>query len=213
MAGSIDRLIADEEAAIDSDMAMMMDAGGLPPMEAIRIVHASTDIGNSLELKKATANRDVKELNALEFQILSSMQRNHRLIRLFPASDDCNCHGWVFTGGKHWLGPDAVARILSENGYVPVSDPRVGDLAIYRTGEMISHTAVVSAVTPGRPVLVEGKWGWMGVFIHAVDDSSYGPHFTYYRSSREGHLLAGLTGNGVNTPPAADMPPRGMGVE
>jgi hypothetical protein len=75
-----------------------------------------------------------------------------------------------------------------------VTDPRPGDLAIYRDSKEISHTGIVRAIVNGMPPLVEGKWGWMGVFLHPVGDSIYGGKYTYYRSPREGHLLAGLEG-------------------
>ena len=54
------------------------------------------------------------------------------------------------------------------------------------------HTAVVRYVADGQPAMVEGKWGWMGVFQHTASDSRWGQHFTFYRSPRPGHLLAGL---------------------
>ena len=55
------------------------------------------------------------------------------------------------------------------------------------------HTAVVRYVTPGQPVLVEGNWGWMGVFVDEAAKSPYGVGFTYYRTPRPTHQLA-LTG-------------------
>ena len=111
------------------------------------------------------------------------------------ADDTSNCHGWVFTGGRSWVGNDEVDRILADNGYEAVDDPRPDDLVIYRHDSSVKHTAVVRAVVPNESVLVEGKWGWMGLFIHPVDQSPYGVEFTYYRSARSGHLLQGLAVN------------------
>jgi hypothetical protein len=52
-------------------------------------------------------------------------------------------------------------------------------------------------------VIVEGKWGTMGVFSHAVDKSCYGTDYKYYRSGRPGHILAGLSGT---SPANAELP-------
>jgi hypothetical protein len=59
-------------------------------------------------------------------------------------------------------------------------------------GGQIAHTAVVRYVTEGQPVIVEGKWGPFGVFLHAADRSIYGTDYTFHRSPRHGHILAGL---------------------
>jgi hypothetical protein len=63
---------------------------------------------------------------------------------------------------------------------------------VYRRDGVVLHTAVVRYVTPGMPVLVEGKWGATGVYLHDVDASAYGTGYTYYRAGRASHVLAGL---------------------
>ena len=73
-----------------------------------------------------------------------------------------------------------------------VTAPRPGDLAIYRNNGSVSHTAVVRYVSDAAPVLVEGKWGPMGVYVHPADQCPYGIP-TFYRSSRPGHLLDGIS--------------------
>ena len=45
-----------------------------------------------------------------------------------------------------------------------------------------------------QPVMVEGKWGAMGTFLHPADKSIYGAEYAFYRSARGGHLLAGIGG-------------------
>jgi hypothetical protein len=115
-----------------------------------------------------------------------------RVIRISADNGNCNCHGWVFTGGRYWLTEKSVDIILAENGYAAISDPRDGDLIIYREGKTITHTAMVAAVIPGIGVYAIGKWGPRAVFLHQVDLSGYGQQFTYYRSSRNGHVLSGL---------------------
>ena len=68
-------------------------------------------------------------------------------------------------------------------------------MVIYRAGGPIIHTAVVRTGAGTDPVLIEGKWGWLGVFLHPPEASWYGRDYTYYRSRRTGHLLAGLGGH------------------
>ena len=53
----------------------------------------------------------------------------------------------------------------------------------------MAHTAIVRYVSEGMPVLVEGKWGALGVYLHAVEESCYGRNYMFYRSSRKGHQL------------------------
>jgi hypothetical protein len=114
-------------------------------------------------------------------------------IRRGGPTDNSNCHGWVFAGGRYNVGGQQVPTILRDNSYEPVSSPEAGDLCIYRdTNDIVSHSSVVRAVLEDGTVLVEGKWGRLGVYLHPVGDSCYGDRFTYYRSDRGGHLLQGV---------------------
>jgi hypothetical protein len=117
-------------------------------------------------------------------------------IRRGPPTDHSNCHGWVFTGGRFNLSGEQVDTILTENGYEKADKPQAGDVIVYRAGTLLRHTGVVQAVLPGGEVLVESKWGWMGVFLHAAGDSPYGKEYEFRRSPRAGHLLTGLTPTG-----------------
>src|SRR5262249_16159325 len=110
------------------------------------------------------------------------------------ATEQSNCHGWIFTAGKFNIPGDEVELILKENGYQPISDPHPSDLVVYRTRQGVAHTAIVRSVTEGHPVFVERKWGNLGLFLHPVDKSVYGPGYPFYRSHRLGHLLAGMCG-------------------
>ena len=92
--------------------------------------------------------------------------------------------------------------IVKENGYHETYEPQPGDLVVYRQAGKVAHTAIVRYVSEGQPVLVEGKWGTMGVFLHPADKSFYGSEYTFYRSGRTGHLLVGVGGS---PGPAADM--------
>jgi hypothetical protein len=196
--GSMIRYSAEEQEVIDRDMAWLSELGAQPPMRSQAGVPAETDLGRPLDLKAPVEARSVGELSQSERRLLNDMRYVEKVLRVAPASDVCNCHGWVFTGGKYWMGPEDVERVLADNGYQPVSDPVPGDLAIYRDSTSITHTAVVCSAVPGQDVLVEGKWGWMGVFMHRVGDSAYGKNYTYYRGSRNGHLVVGLGGRPAN---------------
>jgi hypothetical protein len=112
------------------------------------------------------------------------------VLHVGPPTPDYNCHGWVFLGGRHWLCDEQVDQVLEDNGYCPVSDPRPGDVLVYRDGEGTAvHSGVVRTAGDGL-VLVESKWGSLGRYLHAPTDHIYGDvSRTYYRSPRRGHLL------------------------
>ena len=192
MAASLTHFESEEEASFNRDMAWMAESISRPPSHLSTEDSATTDAGNTVGLHAPDVARSQEVITSAEQKVLSSFAYSERLIRLQPASDVCNCHGWVFTGGRYWISPEDVEQALKENGYQPVSDPRAGDVVIYRQGQMISHTAIVRTSGPGEPLLVEGKWGWMGVFLHRIDDSPYGRVHELYRSTRGGHVLHGL---------------------
>jgi hypothetical protein len=173
-----------------------------PPLTAAADTRAATDRGTEVVLRRPTAPRPADELRAAERGFIDRFRHRDTLLCRSALDEGANCHGWVFAGGRFWLVGSQVEAVLKENGYAEVSDPRPGDLAVYREGREVLHTAVVRYVTPGMPVLVEGKWGCMGVFLHPVERSAYGTDFTYYRSPRPGHTLAGLPDGNPATPPA-----------
>jgi hypothetical protein len=99
----------------------------------------------------------------------------------------------VFTGGRFHVSGRQVDSILTDNGYARVTDPAAGDVCVYRNPDGgVSHTAVVRASLPDGTVLVESKWGRMGVYMHDADESCYGADFAYFRTARGTHLLHGL---------------------
>ncbi len=168
---------------------------------------AAAELGTPVILKEPLQLRDPKFLGGLEAKVLLSSGHATKVVRRGAAADHSNCHGWVFTGGKFLLSPDDVEQILKDNGYQAVQEPRVGDLVVYRQVGLVAHTAVVRYVTEGQPVIVEGKWGAMGVFLHPAEESCYGTEYTFHRSVRAGHLLVGLGGSptpGVVQPMAAE---------
>lgn len=192
LVGSLTRYQTAVETELDADLAFMSKVTWRPPLEPTTAAVATTDAGRHVKLLEPQAARPPAETSAAEHNTLSNTDCIERLIRIEPATDTCNCHGWVFTGGRYWIGPEDVENILADNGYRAVSDPRPGDIAVYREGTSIVHTGLVRTGGAGTPVLIESKWGWMGVFLHRPDDTCYGKHYGFYRGARESHLLAGL---------------------
>jgi hypothetical protein len=183
-----------DEAAIERDMNDLSAILGKPDTHPATRDRATTDRGTPLTLLEPNDPRAAEALTVAEDKILRNSPYFHQMIRRSGPSDTSNCHGWVFTGGKYFLGPDDVEAILKENGYGEVQTPQPGDVVIYRQNGVVSHTAVVQYVAPGQPVMVTGKWGTLGVYTHAVEHSYYGSEYTFYRSARSGHLLVGLGG-------------------
>jgi hypothetical protein len=200
MTAAIAHLTISEDAAADDDMQWMIETTYRPDLDPVVDGSAVTDRGGPIPILKVHAPRTADQIALAEGRMSPDAKEHRRLYMEFPPSEDCNCHGWVFTGGKYWLTAESVEKILAENGYHTVSDPRPGDVVIYRQGGLISHTALVYSVVPSRPIMVEGKWGTMGVYLHAIGECVYGQSYTFYRSTREGHVLAGLDGKPSLTP-------------
>lgn len=184
---------ADEEA-IEASIADLERAAARVPLMPSREAWAATDLGTRIVLKEAVDPHEGAALDVIESRLLQNGHLDDQVIRRGHATEQSNCHGWVFTRGRYFLSPEDVELILAENGYREVADPRPGDLAIYRTSYGIAHTAIVRYVSEGQPVMIEGKWSIYGVFLHPVDRSPYGTEYSFYRSSRHGHLLIGLDG-------------------
>jgi hypothetical protein len=168
-----------EVANTDREMALLAEMTRTPSLHAS--VVATTDGGRPISLLTADESRSAAELSSDERKLLENLGYAERLIRTGPASDASNSHGWVFAGGRYWVSPDDVEQILHDNGYQPVMYPHPEDLVIYRQKDAVVHSAVVRIAGEGSPLFVEGKWGWMGVFLHRVDESCYGKQYTFYR--------------------------------
>jgi hypothetical protein len=182
---------ADQDLIAKDTMAMELAGGEAFQPQISDYTSALSDRGARIELGIA-AGRDGNAHRDAEEKFLRSSSFTAGLIRRSPADDRANCHGWVFAAGRYHVAGRTVNQIIRDNGYEQVQAPRPGDLVVYRNGANVVHTAVVRYVTDGMPVLVEGKWGTIGVFLHVVDKSCYGTEYTYYRSPRPGHQLAGM---------------------
>jgi hypothetical protein len=144
-----------------------------------------TDAGRPIKVFVPQRDATADEVAAVEIQT-----QNVNAIHRDPAGAYYNCHGWVFTGGRYWVSGEQVPDILEDNGYAIVSQPRPGDVIVYRTGDKVVHTGIVRAADEFG-VLVESKWGKRGRFIHPPETQDYSADFAYYRSPRTGHLLLG----------------------
>lgn len=165
---------------------------GTSPTTLVERSQATTDQGTKVSLKHPAELRNEQLLSAGEQSFLRNSKLDSQVIRTGTVDERVNCHGWVFTGGQYLLTGAEVDTIIRDNNYHEEATPAPGDLVVYRALGEVTHTAVVQYVTEGLPVLVKGKWGNLGIYIHPVDKSPYGSDFKYYRSSRAGHLLAGI---------------------
>lgn len=131
------------------------------------------------------------------------------MLRAGP-SDETNCHGWIFTGGRHFVGGGMVDLILKDNGYLEVDAPESGDLVVYRNeqGEIL-HTALVRGQLDDGQVIVESKFGVGPRYLHFPHDQPYSNRFLYYRTSRGSHLISIRPTRGKNVArPGSDWPAR-----
>jgi len=182
-------------------------AGDKPPPMKPLDTPALTDRGNPVLLRVLIDPNQADFSAEAEKKFITNTGLLLRTIRTAPPSMESNCHGWVFTAGRHWILGEDVQRILDDNGYEVVTAPRVGDLIVYRdaVSQKALHTGVVSTVTPDGKVLVESKWGKMGCYLHLPEDQSYSMSWQFYRSPRKGHLLKNLPAQ----PPPANVPAPG----
>jgi hypothetical protein len=123
---------------------------------------------------------------------------------LAPPSEVCNCHGWVYTGGRFAIQSRFIPTLLADNGYEEVLEPQADDLVIYRAESgSVEHTGLVRMVGDDGLVLVESKWGPLGVYLHPVESQPYGTGHKFYRSPRAGHLVTVVPNSSV---PEAELP-------
>ncbi len=199
-----------EPPGLEQALELLTDDWGLS-LEELSPGLAWTDEGRPLRLHASRNPLPVtEELRAKQSAILRRFNLQERVIALPNADQNCNCHGWAFTGGRYWVSPGDVEHLLRDNGYQIVSQPQAGDLVVYRAadGGKIIHTGVVRLANEGL-LLVESKWGAMGRFLHPHDAHCYGePECQFYRSRRPGHLVRGLPGTPGATAPAVATAPQ-----
>ena len=117
-------------------------------------------------------------------------ERKFSTIRREAPHEQTNCHGWVFTKGRHLLFGPEVQQVLEDNGYLVVEKPVVNDLIIYRAGDgTITHSGLVQAILADGSALIESKWGISSRCLHLPKDQPFGENFAYYRSRRTSHAI------------------------
>lgn len=162
-----------------------------------------TDLGRSIPLMRFAGE-------ALGAEAAELVPESFRLRVIVAGTDDspANCHGWVFTGGQYLVQSRYVDMILQDNGYRIVTEPRVGDLIVYRDelGDPI-HTGVVKAVGNDGFALIESKWGALDTYLHLPQDQVYSKGYAYYRSVREGHQLHLIMHSAAHRPNNDSPPP------
>jgi hypothetical protein len=171
--------------------------------EAVRGLTAQTDAGRSLPLFHYD---DLGSLEGNESLTLGDGRYQHKLVKLAGPNRDCNCHGWAFTGGRYAIRGQDVPTILNDNGYTAVREPRPGDVVIYASKDgTITHTGLVQLVDRSRDlVLVESKWGPLGIYLHPLLIQPFGDNHTIYRSDRSGHIVAITPAAPGGLPPDVD---------
>jgi hypothetical protein len=188
----------DRESDAMANQTMVAITKETSPFTAPAKVPCYTDKGNPVQLRVPVGARGPEDLSATEQRAMHVPALTGKWIRTGEPDDLSNCHGWVFAGGRYLLLGHKVDVILSDNGYEAVAAPAAGDVCVYRGPDgQVTHTGLVRAVLDDGTVLVESKWGRLGVYLHGVGESCYGTQFTYHRTARGGHLLSGLDGTGT----------------
>lgn len=168
----------------------------VPALEEVQVVQARTDWGRPVRLFAVSEGAwPTPAMLASERYLLHVKDISPRALRTAPIEPRYNCHGWVFTEGQYFVADEDVEAILQDNGYRRVLDPQARDVVIYFDEDgAIVHSGLVR-LAEERLVLVESKWGLLGRYLHNPDAQPYGASWSYYRSLRQGHRLAGVPGS------------------
>lgn len=148
---------------------------------------AVTDLGREIELLQYDASKSPETLADI---LVQQEDLTQKVIRVAGPDAACNCHGWVFTDGRFGVASEDVDTILADNGYRIVEEAQESDIVIYRDDlDRVCHTGLVRFVGADGLVLVESKWGPLGIYLHTPTEQPYGHYFHFYRSPRSGHVL------------------------
>jgi hypothetical protein len=151
---------------------------------------AYSDAGRPVPLYRSAQHLSQVELSATDGSLFEAWGLSGHVIRTGTASDEYNCHGWVFAEGHCWVKGEDVPTILEDNGYHPVSQPHVGDIVVFRDyGGHVAHSGVVRIANPDTPILIESKLGKGGRFIHTPEALRYGVDYAYYHTARPDHSI------------------------
>jgi RHS repeat-associated protein len=71
-----------------------------------------------------------------------------------------DCHGMTFGNSQVWINNDQVPAILKGDSYTPITQPRLGDIVVYRDVDGVQHSATVTYIDMRTgAVSVTGKGG------------------------------------------------------
>ncbi|GIW83907.1 MAG: hypothetical protein KatS3mg106_420 [Gemmataceae bacterium] len=113
-----------EDQIADAVMEEMMLIHGVAGNVQVRDAVAITDRGRHIPLGEPIEVRSPETVQAAEKRYLESTRYIDNVILRGFGDDRSNCHGWVFTAGRYLLSGQDVLKILEDNGYQEVSDPR-----------------------------------------------------------------------------------------
>ncbi len=162
----------------------------------VRLTEALTDKGRTIGLFHFKIHSTAAEIQ----QFIDTHEDRSQIIRLQEPNSAANCHGWVFTGGAFGIRDPEIASILKDNAYTEVTEPREGDVAIYVSDHSITHSGLVRMADKHAPILIESKWGPLGVYLHTIDQQPFPGACHFYRSSRPDHLLVMRPSNSAGQP-------------
>lgn len=179
---------------------------------AYRVSHDSlpesvgiTDSGRVISLHRydvASDNGDDQKRSLLNQDVSAADGYRFDVIRLEEPQTMSNCHGFVFADNRFALDGNDVDRILCDNGYQQVDQPQTGDVVVYRSVDQeVIHSGIVRGI--GRVILVESKWGPLGVYIHRADFSPYGEDYGFFHAGRDSHSIT-LQDTGVSNEAPVD---------
>lgn len=165
---------------------------GARAVETFLASEARTDRGTRLPLFEPVGRDRRSPPTETDSQAMLGHAAAFHVLRTADPDPNCNCHGWIFTGGAFWVRSEDVPLILEENGYTAVTDPLPNDLIVYYNQEgAVVHQGLVRAAAPDGLILIESKWGVQGCYVHLPQSQAYTSHWRYFRSTRQGHLLRG----------------------
>jgi hypothetical protein len=122
---------------------------------------------------------------------LTKLNLLSKVTKVGPPTNDYDCHGYTFLGGKEWIDNDQVPAILADNGYQPTTAPVVGDILIYVFNGEYKHSGIITEVRAGTVTKIQSKWGLWGLYSHHPNDvpPNYGTWTAYHTDRTGGHQL------------------------
>jgi len=170
----------------------------VPKLVAVDEIVGRTDQGRLLTLYRFDDTTDATSRLQSARDLTDSLRGV--AIRRDTTDVHSNCHGTVFTGGHYALNETEVKIILKDNGYEEVEEPTPNDVVTYtKSDNHLVHTAVVKAVLDDGTVLVEGKWGSQGTYLHEINEQPYSHDWHFYRSPRHGHEIEILNADEITS--------------